>query len=108
MNRRTGDNMGRGVLVKQLQKFTYEDLVTFSPAQLQSVVLGLFGRKSREYAGSLDIQNPHRLSHLICDECNIEYPGRYRVEDTIKMLKFKLKTKGKAWIKAVEDELKTK
>lgn len=92
MNRRASDKtQGRDILVKRLQRLAYEDLITFTVPQLQSVVLGLFGRKSPEYTGTYEVTNIHRLAHMICDECDINYPGKFDMYDTIKMVEQKLK-----------------
>lgn len=94
MNRRATDKISdRSTLVRRLQKFTYEELTAFSVSQLQSIVLGLFGRNSKEYRGIMESHNTYGISHTICDECNIDYPGKTEITDTIKMLEDKITVK---------------
>lgn len=91
--RRTSDKLviTRNTLIRRLQRFTYEQLAEFSVSQLQSIILGLFGRKSSEYAKTLEIKSVHSLAHTICDECDITYPGKCSIDDVIKMVEEKIK-----------------
>jgi hypothetical protein len=95
MNRRVTDRISnRDILINKVQAFTYEELSSFSVDALQSIILGLFGRRSPEYLKTLEIKGAHSLAHIICDECNINYPDKYCVDNTLKFLDEKLNKRG--------------
>jgi hypothetical protein len=95
MNRRATDKLnGRDILINKVRAFTYEELCSFSVDALQSIILGLYGRRSPEYLKTLEIRGAHSLAHIICDECNIDYPDKYCVDNTIRLLDDKLNRRG--------------
>ncbi len=93
--RRVSDKLvaDRETLKRRLRKLNYDELSGFSVDQLQNIVLGLFGRRSPEYQSSKECISSYALAHIICDECEMGYPGKFDMQSTIKMIENKINEK---------------